>query len=492
MEILRKTKGINTCYELRPDPSEAGDSYALEMLCNNRFATLPELTMQWVDGERRLMYKTDGMTDPVRKWGPTGPGWRDVMKLLFCLSDCIRELQDFLLPTEGVLLSLAYLFWDEQRRRILFLYAPGRKADFSEEMKHLMEELMPIFNHGNENEILRFYDLYGLLLNGSFTPEMLLNLTDSWKNVNDGDRPGIAEREAYGNHIEGKSAALDESAKNVYPRLYGSEHNMPDEWSKAGTEKQKENEQERERLTERPGMDRSKEKWIFAGIGALILLTAVVSYMLFGSSSIRISVLLVAGYLLFLICRFFFGDGHSSAGGKEADESPEDRNRTFGPAYGEALRAGTRVEPAYGEAFGAGTRVEPAYREAFGTGSSGGPYLNGANEAKSTALVPVTSVLRNSIRQLVPVERGLRAPLYVSEGYCRIGRSEEENEYCIPSPSISRSHARLECCGNVVTLQDLGSTNGTYINHVRITDSFARELHYGDVVSFAGVEYYVV
>ena len=86
----------------------------------------------------------------------------------------------------------------------------------------------------------------------------------------------------------------------------------------------------------------------------------------------------------------------------------------------------------------------------------------------------------------------MQMPLYISEGYCRIGRSAGENEYCIPAPSISRNHARLECSGEVVTLQDLGSTNGTYLNHVRLDRECAAELHYGDVVSFAGEEFYVV
>ena len=86
----------------------------------------------------------------------------------------------------------------------------------------------------------------------------------------------------------------------------------------------------------------------------------------------------------------------------------------------------------------------------------------------------------------------MRAPLYVSEGYCRIGRAEGENDYCIPAPAISRNHARLECSGDVVTLRDLGSTNGTYLNHVRLAKDMVTVLHYGDVVSFAGEEYYVV
>ena len=40
-------------------------------------------------------------------------------------------------------------------------------------------------------------------------------------------------------------------------------------------------------------------------------------------------------------------------------------------------------------------------------------------------------------------------------------------------------------------LRDEASTNGTYVNNRRLRQD-AEELKYGDVVSFAGVEYYCV
>ena len=83
-------------------------------------------------------------------------------------------------------------------------------------------------------------------------------------------------------------------------------------------------------------------------------------------------------------------------------------------------------------------------------------------------------------------------PITVTEGTVRIGRSEEENEYCIPAPGISRVHANLLCRNGSVYLEDLDSTNGTYVNQVRIGKEQGTELHYGDVVSFAGEEYYCV
>jgi len=49
-----------------------------------------------------------------------------------------------------------------------------------------------------------------------------------------------------------------------------------------------------------------------------------------------------------------------------------------------------------------------------------------------------------------------------------IGR-DPANEIVINSPKISRQHARLVRRGDVVVLEDLGSTNGTYVNGMRLT-----------------------
>ena len=96
------------------------------------------------------------------------------------------------------------------------------------------------------------------------------------------------------------------------------------------------------------------------------------------------------------------------------------------------------------------------------------------------------------LTRLIPTENAERMPITLNKGVCRIGRIPEDNEYCIPSPGISRAHAKISCDEGTVLLQDMHSTNGTYVNNERIRDDDTKELHYGDVVSFAGEEYYCV
>lgn len=67
----------------------------------------------------------------------------------------------------------------------------------------------------------------------------------------------------------------------------------------------------------------------------------------------------------------------------------------------------------------------------------------------------------------------------------RIGR-EESLELCIEDGEISRRHAQLELRDDVLVIRDLGSTNGTSVNHDRIRQATA--LREGDILHLGPVE----
>lgn len=66
-----------------------------------------------------------------------------------------------------------------------------------------------------------------------------------------------------------------------------------------------------------------------------------------------------------------------------------------------------------------------------------------------------------------------------------VGRSNEA-EFTIPSSSVSKLHARLIADGELLFVEDLGSTNGTYVNGERVNRS---ALENGDLLGFANALY---
>jgi EAL domain-containing protein (putative c-di-GMP-specific phosphodiesterase class I) len=64
----------------------------------------------------------------------------------------------------------------------------------------------------------------------------------------------------------------------------------------------------------------------------------------------------------------------------------------------------------------------------------------------------------------------------------RIGR-RPGSDLTLPSVAVSKTHAEIYLVGNQLRLRDLGSTNGTFLNHELITDGAINDgdiLHFGD------------
>ena len=76
-----------------------------------------------------------------------------------------------------------------------------------------------------------------------------------------------------------------------------------------------------------------------------------------------------------------------------------------------------------------------------------------------------------------------------------LGRSEQADldlrEFDDVSRGVSRCHAMLTPQPDRLTVTDLSSTNGTFVNGIRLSPLVPRELRYGDVVSLANLLFVV-
>jgi pSer/pThr/pTyr-binding forkhead associated (FHA) protein/subtilisin family serine protease len=76
------------------------------------------------------------------------------------------------------------------------------------------------------------------------------------------------------------------------------------------------------------------------------------------------------------------------------------------------------------------------------------------------------------------------APIPLGTGTIEVGRSSE-NDIVLRSPNVSRHHARIVCADGACTVEDLGSSNGTFVDGERVSHAVLKpgtQLRLGDVV----------
>ncbi|MFO1042578.1 MAG: EAL domain-containing protein [Planctomycetaceae bacterium] len=83
---------------------------------------------------------------------------------------------------------------------------------------------------------------------------------------------------------------------------------------------------------------------------------------------------------------------------------------------------------------------------------------------------------------------GQQVHIPITSGRFQVGRRPDTN-FCVPDSSISKLHAEFDATEFVLTIRDLGSTNGTFVNGIRIHKDVS--VDESDIVQFAGIEFVV-
>jgi pSer/pThr/pTyr-binding forkhead associated (FHA) protein len=115
--------------------------------------------------------------------------------------------------------------------------------------------------------------------------------------------------------------------------------------------------------------------------------------------------------------------------------------------------------------------LEPPQEEAEAVGRS----EESTRVAGESAVLELGAV-SGPVRALLRIKGGAAGDLTLTleEGTYRIGRSEQ-NDFQLSDPSVSASHCEVTLdAGGSLTVRDLGSTNGTFVENRRVTEAVIR------------------
>ena len=114
-----------------------------------------------------------------------------------------------------------------------------------------------------------------------------------------------------------------------------------------------------------------------------------------------------------------------------------------------------------------------------GAAATGGAIGAAASIAANMANARANQAPAQPLAQLIDVVT--REALEINATHCIIGRERAAADVILRDPNVSRRHAELTFTGSDWSIEDLNSTNGTFVNNRRITRCPLRN---GDLLTF--------
>ena len=421
--------------------SDSIDDFQLNMLMRYAGRGLLPLEIQGCDGQFQIAYDTKGAQSLAQISEKQEFDIRMLQKLFMDLWNCCKEMEEYLLPPEGIRMTPEMICYFAGQQEFRFCFQLENPGEFRESFVRLVEFCMKHTRHQDSAAVMYIYNLYRLLQEETVgTEEIRQYLEDMEKqmSVSDPIQEKDKARGGYPGEEPGKIAEV--------PGMEAAE--LPVWTERSGKPERREGRREEQReergvkrgkkREERQGGTREetqKEIWIYrilTGISLAAVIIFSLRYWVFlgydRDCKFMIFSMIVFAFMLYSTLRL---------SRKKRNVSMSVLEKTAGKSIEHRITEPTETNPGetcviereQGNETGL---IQPAEREIW--------KLKG---------VETQDIFLNVLPGI-------------------IGRSDNA-EYPLYETGISRRHARVFQNAGRLCIEDLASTNGTYCDGRRLT-----------------------
>lgn len=451
-----------------------GGEYQIRMLLVNPIYGLLPCKMRMVDGSRAFYYDITEKQSMTSVFERRLMGKEDIEKLLGGLEKAMDEAGRYLLVMEQFVLKPEYIFQDTETGEFFFCYLPFYDGSLEADFRELAEYILKRLDHSQEEAVLWGYDIYSRSAEEHFSIGKILEsvheraakeaarkareIGHQPKTIRE-EKPKPAEELEYVEIEEGAPEEKKKTEETARPAAEPAEkpekrntEARREAWAvekkkNSLWKKQDKNSEDAPKKSKgRKGVEfraelRGRRKQflqVFIGMAASVA-AAVWAVVCQGLNFIQ------AGGILFLCMGLlvYFTTVFQKKPAKKA-VSPEE----------EVLLWEQELREDGDKTVFLGSPVPEKY--------------------------PV----------LVSMDPGKQENIVLDRERMTVGKQKEQVDIFLSDPSVSRIHASLEKSGEDWYLRDRGSTNGTFLDGVRLEEGEKKKLLDGVEISFSGRRFY--
>lgn len=429
--------------------------YQCQMILRNRIPGLLPCSERFLEGGACLYYDISSRQSLGRLYESTKIGYAGIRGIVDNLAQVQDTITEYLLEESGLVLEPEYIYMDLETEQLLFLYDPFGTVQkrWGSIYLPVAEFLLEHVDHREEQGVAAAYQFYKMSKVESFTIESFRTILEKGRGTKRGETV-YAVAEDWGNNYFREEEGIYE----YWGTQDGAEEGDEERPAISGYNNRiKEGSLD---LEETDGEERGRahgKGWHIAGLAgaflAFFMLCASIWYLQpTGNEKICLFGLLTLDGMLSLwfLWKVMFTRDRDRKPEKKEEDVEIGRNDSF---YVEEENAdGLNGPTVFLGTMGSGEEPDGRGRPRLVDMQEGG-------QEYSLDRLPVM-----------------------------VGKMRSRVQLLLPDASVSRIHARFVEKGGRTALIDLNSTNGTYVNGIRMEQEETIILEDGDAVTFGNME----
>ncbi|MBP3327019.1 MAG: FHA domain-containing protein [Coprococcus sp.] len=498
MEISYRTDGINS-YMVLDDTSLSPDSYEVNMISNNNIEGLLPFEFRSLNETRMIYYRINGYVQLTELIQGEVLAMEYLADLFLHIIKLIHDMSMYMLQPDNLIINIKNVYFNSSDKRFGFVFCPNYETDIRRQLKSLTEECMKLVNHKDRQAVDMAYGIYDIVSKPNYDIQEIQNYIGSFRKATlrsqstEKENSSISTVNATKSH---ETSYRYNEQKQLMDMLFSKDSDI------VYVEPDKSFANNRKRIKEHVASEKKEIKWNYKKICIIaIIVTGIVGIVIaliqFKSTYHVEYVKLLMGVLMLMAIECFV---YLQLGKQDTDKKEEllkfteDKFNSDETLFERIDRNKLQIEvskvPKLSDDLEAGTDILNAEEDTVLL-IEDGANTTVLRDGEENNIVFNHEQKHLKTYRLIPCMQDCSDSIDIYSATVIIGRDKTKANYVIDNQTVSRLHAKAYTRNNHLIIEDMNSTNGTYINDCAVKNGQPVIADKGDIVSFGNIRYSV-
>lgn len=163
--------------------------YEQKMIEKNNIACLLSMQVRKINNRVLYFYDITSRQTMSKLFAYSCVRWDDFLMVIREIENAARSVDEYMLGMASLVIKPEYIYIDTVKKRLQFIYFPGNNKEFSglrieDEIKKLFDYLLERFDHEDKEHIMAVYEIYQKVIQNGYKICSMTDLIDDFETNN--------------------------------------------------------------------------------------------------------------------------------------------------------------------------------------------------------------------------------------------------------------------------------------------------------------------